>query len=275
MTETGKNDPAAENEPTQFIIGTEVACNDGDLEELTRVVVDPIARAITHLVIEPKRGRGTGHLVPIELVAWAREDEIRLRCTASGFFALDEAEETHFVPGASGAWNYQQSQMLTLPYYQLGAGGMGGVGDDGGQHAVISDVTPVGEIDVRRGEHVHATDGAIGRVQGLVVDPGDHSVTHVLLDERADECRWDQIAADRDQDASDRDLMARVDAHDTRSRAICVSARANNVSKPPEHEWIPPAGVTRSPTYVTLLRSREIKQRCSRWCSCAPVTPTT
>ena len=30
---------------------------------------------------------------------------------------------------------------------------------------------------------VHATDGAIGRVQGLVIEPSDHHVTHVLLDE--------------------------------------------------------------------------------------------
>ena len=36
---------------------------------------------------------------------------------------------------------------------------------------------------VRRGEHVHATDGAIGRVQGLVIDPRDRHVTHVLLQE--------------------------------------------------------------------------------------------
>jgi sporulation protein YlmC with PRC-barrel domain len=42
---------------------------------------------------------------------------------------------------------------------------------------------PVGEVEVRRGDHVHATDGSIGRVQGLVVDPGDHHMTHVLLDE--------------------------------------------------------------------------------------------
>jgi sporulation protein YlmC with PRC-barrel domain len=175
----------ARNEPTQFIIGTAVAGDDGDLGELTRVVVNPIARGITHLVVEPKHHRGIGHLVPIELVEWARDDEIRLRCTSSGFSALDEAEETHFVPGATGAWSYQQSQMLTLPYYQLGTGGMdmAALGAGGGQHAVTSDVTPVGEIDVRRGEHVHATDGNIGRVQGLIVDPRDHSVTHVLLDE--------------------------------------------------------------------------------------------
>jgi uncharacterized protein YrrD len=30
---------------------------------------------------------------------------------------------------------------------------------------------------------VHATDGEIGRVQALVIDPTDHHVTHVLLDE--------------------------------------------------------------------------------------------
>jgi sporulation protein YlmC with PRC-barrel domain len=36
---------------------------------------------------------------------------------------------------------------------------------------------------VQRGDRVHATDGEIGRVQGLVIDPGSHHVTHVLLQE--------------------------------------------------------------------------------------------
>jgi sporulation protein YlmC with PRC-barrel domain len=36
---------------------------------------------------------------------------------------------------------------------------------------------------VRRGESVHATDGEIGRVQGLVIEPTNHHVTHVLLQE--------------------------------------------------------------------------------------------
>jgi sporulation protein YlmC with PRC-barrel domain len=39
------------------------------------------------------------------------------------------------------------------------------------------------EVEVRRGEHVHATDGHIGRVQGLVIDANNHHVTHVLLQE--------------------------------------------------------------------------------------------
>jgi sporulation protein YlmC with PRC-barrel domain len=38
-------------------------------------------------------------------------------------------------------------------------------------------------VAVSRGEQVHATDGDIGRVQGLVIDPASHHVTHVLLQE--------------------------------------------------------------------------------------------
>ena len=58
---------------------------------------------------------------------------------------------------------------------------MGGAGM--GPQAVTFDRVPAGEVAVRRGEHVHAADGPIGRVRGLVIDPGDHHVTHVLLDE--------------------------------------------------------------------------------------------
>ena len=36
---------------------------------------------------------------------------------------------------------------------------------------------------MRGGKHVHATDGTIGQIQGLVIDPGSHQLTHVLLQE--------------------------------------------------------------------------------------------
>ena len=34
---------------------------------------------------------------------------------------------------------------------------------------------------MRRDKRVYATDGEIGRVEGLVIDPGNHHVSHVLL----------------------------------------------------------------------------------------------
>jgi hypothetical protein len=48
---------------------------------------------------------------------------------------------------------------------------------------IVQEVVPAGETQVRPGEHVHALDGEIGLVQGLLVDPEDHRVTHVLLRE--------------------------------------------------------------------------------------------
>jgi len=62
-------------------------------------------------------------------------------------------------------------------------GGMGMRGMSMGPQATTEDRVPEGEVEVRRGEPVHATDGEIGRVQGFVIDPTDHHLTHVLLDE--------------------------------------------------------------------------------------------
>jgi hypothetical protein len=38
-------------------------------------------------------------------------------------------------------------------------------------HSITYDTVPLGEVAVRRGDHVHATDGDIGQVQGLVIEP--------------------------------------------------------------------------------------------------------
>jgi sporulation protein YlmC with PRC-barrel domain len=173
-------------ETAEFTIGAEVSCSDGDCGKLRRVVVDPIARAVTHLVVEPKDREGLARLVPLDLVD-ATAGEIRLRCTVAAFEQLDSAEETQFIPGSSGYAAYGPGQVVSMPYYGLGGGiGVPGAMDvdlAGVSQTVTYDKVPLGEVDVRRGEHVHATDGDIGRVQGLVIDPADRHVTHVLLQE--------------------------------------------------------------------------------------------
>ena len=66
----------------------------------------------------------------------------------------------------------------------LGVGGLAApVGVTSAMPVIIQDVVPLGEADVDRGDPVHALDGEIGRVQGFLVDPDDHRVTHVLLEE--------------------------------------------------------------------------------------------
>jgi sporulation protein YlmC with PRC-barrel domain len=167
-------------ETTTFTIGAQARCKDGVCGDVIRVVVDPITRTVTHLVVEPKHRIALGRLVPLTLVDTAT-DEIRLRCTLAQFKKLDWAEETQFLSGIGGYPGYNPGQVLTWPYYGLGGGGGLGMGNI--PQPVIITKVPLGEVAVRRGEQVHATDGVIGRVQGLVVTPEDHHVTHVLLQE--------------------------------------------------------------------------------------------
>lgn len=134
-------------------------------------------------MVEPKYRRGLGRLAPLALVD-AGTDEVRLRCTIDEFDKLDAAEETHFLPSSSGFANYGPGQALSWPYYGLGSG----VAIDPGvamvdpPEPVVFVTVPLGEVTVRRGEHVHATHGDIGRVQGFVIN-ADRHVTHVLLQE--------------------------------------------------------------------------------------------
>jgi hypothetical protein len=176
------------SEPTEFSIGSEVSCSDGVCGDLRRVVVDPVARVLTHLVVEPKHGREKARLVPIALVS-STNHGVLLACTRAEFDNLEQAQETQLLPVGTGQWGYDHDEMLSWPYYGLGGAaalGMGGsvmMRDPDRPLVVTNDRVPLGEVEVRRGEHVFATDGAIGRVQGLVIHPGDHCITHVLLDE--------------------------------------------------------------------------------------------
>lgn len=171
-------------EATEFTIGSAVNCSDGLCGEVSRVVVDPIARAVTHLVVEPEHRRGLGRLVPLDLVD-ATTGEVKLRCTLDAFQKLDIAEESQFLPGSVGYANYGPGQSLSWPYFGLGATVATDVGFGIGNisEPVTFDKIPVGEVAVRRGEHVHATDADIGQVQGLVIDRSNRHVTHVLLQE--------------------------------------------------------------------------------------------
>jgi hypothetical protein len=170
------------SDANEYTIGAEVTCSDGTCGDLRRVVLDPVARTLTHLVVEPRDITRTGRLVPIE-IADADSDGIRLHCTAAEFDALEEAEETRFLLDSYGGSSYANGEVFEWPYYGLGTG-LGSFGPEpAASPTVVYDRIPVGEVDMRRNDQVHASDGNIGKVQGLVIDPADHHVTHVLLQE--------------------------------------------------------------------------------------------
>jgi sporulation protein YlmC with PRC-barrel domain len=165
---------------TTFTIGAAAACSDGPCGAVSRVVVDPVARELTHLVIEPEHRSGLGRLVPLEMIE-AEAGHVRLRYTLAEFEKLPSAEETDFLPGGSGYDAYAAHEAYYWPYFGL----EGGADPKLALASAIEtrDMLPPGEIGVRRGEAVHASDGEIGQVEGFVVDSAQGHVTHVLLQE--------------------------------------------------------------------------------------------
>jgi sporulation protein YlmC with PRC-barrel domain len=154
----------------EFTLGARASCPDGFCGVVSRTILDPAARTVTHLVIGPRHGAG-GRLVPLDLVE-AAAGEIRLRCTLDEFGRLDPAEETELVDGGYGDVD------------AMGMGGsVPGMSLGYGTPLVVEHAVPLGDIEVERHESVHAMDGQIGQVEGFVVDPADQKVTHVLLKE--------------------------------------------------------------------------------------------
>jgi sporulation protein YlmC with PRC-barrel domain len=162
-----------------LVIGNDAVCGDGYRGEVQAVVIDPDARTVTHIVVEPDGRRGLARLVPLDLVD-AASGQIRLRCTKTEFMSLDAAEETlaEFAVGQ------------TVPVQLLAPGwrGAGGPSTDGASILRIPeketiDVIPPQEVEEHGGDHVHATDGDTGQVRAFRIDPDNGQLTHVLVRE--------------------------------------------------------------------------------------------
>ena len=70
-----------------FRIGADASCTDGACGQISRIILNPAARQVTHLAVDPKHRQGPGRLVPVDLVD-ATTGQIRLRCTTAEFQAL-------------------------------------------------------------------------------------------------------------------------------------------------------------------------------------------
>jgi len=173
-------------EETPFAIGAKAYCSDGSCGEVRRLVIDPAADTVTHLVVQPGHRQEAARLVPVDLVE-ATAGEVRLRCTRAEFDKLEPAEELDVVEGIGTGGLVGDALVYSASGEAYAPAGPGDLLDVGPQpvhrKTVVEDVVPSGEVQLRPGDSVHAIDGHIGRVLGFLVDPGDQRVSHVLLQE--------------------------------------------------------------------------------------------
>jgi len=176
---------------TQLLrLGADVCCTDGECGELSSLVVSPGEDAVTHLVVKQARGQAPGRLVPFGLVDTEPRGNgggpIRLGCTVTEFGKLDPAEATYLYPEDDEYQARPGGSTAAGPDYAppgvMGAPGLPGQPGDKQEFTVdiVPDQLP-GEAEVSHGQHAHATDGDVGHVQGIAVDPATGRVASVLI----------------------------------------------------------------------------------------------
>jgi len=157
-----------------FPLNAKVECTDGSCGESVTVIVNPTTEKITYLVVNQKNfPRPIPRLVSVDMVEETSSRLIKLTCTAAELAEMEEFVETQFIE-TQRVEGHPVSPSYSLPYVMPAE-----------TLATPLEVEriPPGDLAVRRGTTVEATDGYIGTVGELVVDPETEHVTHIVLQE--------------------------------------------------------------------------------------------
>jgi sporulation protein YlmC with PRC-barrel domain len=143
---------------------------DGELcGRSTYVIVNPVTDEVTHLVVEQESFPPTDRLVSVDLIMESMPHRILLRCTKGELSKMPPFTETEFISPTDGEmyplmmWPYAvpESAAMTLEHERI----------------------PPGELAVRRGARVQASDGHVGQVDEFLVDPETCHITHLVMRE--------------------------------------------------------------------------------------------
>ena len=155
-------------------IDVDVLCAGEKCGHSTSLVINPVNERITHLVVTEGTFPNIERLVPVDKILASSPNSIQLRCNQAELSKMNTFEETDFI---------EAGQLeVSLPYsvpYQVWPYAM----YDEMPTPVERERIPAGEIAIRRGTPVRATDGEVGKVDEFLVDPENDTISHLVLRE--------------------------------------------------------------------------------------------
>jgi sporulation protein YlmC with PRC-barrel domain len=170
--------PAAAYKPEMIDIPAyaKVECADGPCGESSTIILNPTTREVSHFVVQDKSFPDRDQrLVPVDQVVETSRSLIRLRCTRAELAGMDHFFDSHYTatqkePAIDWSVDYTTR---SVPRATL----------TGRRYAEETvEHIPPGELAVGRGTRVEATDGHVGHVAELVVDPSSGHISHLVLE---------------------------------------------------------------------------------------------
>ena len=163
----------------------QVECTDGVYGRCVYVLINPVLEKVTHLVVREDSSPHAEYIVPVEVVSETIANIIQLRCSKAELEKMDPFIKTTYVE--------EQASDMSIEYgdEMHGAYGMGAsyyylpyvTPETSVQVPVKHQQIPYGELAVRRGTRVEATDGYVGKVDEFVVNPENGQITHLVMRE--------------------------------------------------------------------------------------------
>ena len=167
-------------------LDSHVQTTDGLSGTLADVVLDPVKRAVTHVVVRAGDPDPAARLVPLQLVGGGEAGgALSLTCTAAQFAQLESIQGYAYLPvderpAPDSEWDVGVEDVVMMPSYQ---------GADLGVYTaeidpnvgVTYDRVPKGEVEIRRASVVASSDEhELGAVGAVVVEDG--RITHVVVE---------------------------------------------------------------------------------------------
>jgi sporulation protein YlmC with PRC-barrel domain len=151
-----------------------VQCSDSPCGKATNVILNPITHKVTHVVVKDKKLPGNPtRLVPVTKVASTTPNQITLNCTRDEVAGMDPFVVTRFIQETGSGTAYASGGAYTSQY----------VVNDTGYDSVQEEQLPQGELAVYSGMTVKATDGVVGKLDELVLDPKSGNISYLLMRE--------------------------------------------------------------------------------------------
>ena len=159
---------------TALVIGGEARTADDKISGYVKsVVVDRGTRTVTHLVVEPKGREGLARLVRLDDHVDAQDSTIRLGYSEEEFKNLTAAEDALAEVFNSGpvelvqeGWRPADDDEPAVDGSEISPARAMFRGDIDLVHVLLP-----AEEEEHRGDHVHATDGEIGQLRALGIEP--------------------------------------------------------------------------------------------------------
>jgi uncharacterized protein YrrD len=156
-----------------------VKCQDQKCGKVTCVIVNPVSKLVTHIVVQEKGFIGMERLIPVEEILESQSDQITLRCPLDEFSKFESFTESHSI---SDDVQFLDDELEHYHYFPFSTSEFSDTLDYGPWFAE-TEYIPSGELGIHRAAEVYARDGKVGEVDEFSLSPNDDRISYIVLRE--------------------------------------------------------------------------------------------